>query len=250
MRHALVVLIACIIFPVACKPVANTKSDPPPSAGIETSQAAQKDEIDWEAEFRRVHGTAYDQLSKVDREKMETLKAGRGASQETEIKTETSYINIRKRVIKTAESLIGLRETHGPNRSPMIDEMNRLTGVPLGSAWCASANAWIYDRAKVPGNWPRSAWSPDWVRSPTWTRANGGKEPLPGDAFGIWFAQYGRVAHTGLVEQWGESVLTLEGNTSPTGAVGEADRNGDGYYRKRRLASQIYSVRDWIASPF
>jgi hypothetical protein len=145
-----------------------------------------------------------------------------------------------------AVKLIGLRETHGSNRSPKIDEMNRLTGVPLGSPWCASFNAYIYDKAQVPPPWPKSAWSPDWVRSPTWTRASGGKTPLPGDAFGIWFANRNRVAHTGLIEKWGESVVTIEGNTGPTGSVGEADRNGDGSYRKRRLPRQIYSVRDWI----
>lgn len=41
--------------------------------------------------------------------------------------------------------------------------------------------------------------------------------------------------------------LTIEGNTSPDAAAGsEADRNGEGIWRKRRLTRQIYSVRDWI----
>jgi len=152
----------------------------------------------------------------------------------------------RERVMTEASSLVGLRETHGRNRSPIIDAMNRLTGAPFGSPWCASFNAYIYDQAAVTPPWPRSAWSPDWVQSPTWTRGKGGKTPLPGDAFGIWFSNKGRVAHTGLIEKWGDAVVTIEGNTGPTGSVGEADRNGDGSYRKRRLPRQIHSVRDWI----
>jgi hypothetical protein len=154
----------------------------------------------------------------------------------------------RERVRTEASSLVGLRETHGRNRSPLIDSMNRLTGAPMGSPWCASFNAYIYNRAEVPPPWPRSAWSPDWVQSPTWTRGKGGQTPLPGDAFGIWFSNKGRVAHTGLIEKWGEAVVTIEGNTGPTGSVGEADRNGDGSYRKRRLPRQIHSVRDWISA--
>jgi hypothetical protein len=139
-----------------------------------------------------------------------------------------------------------LGETDGPNRSKVIDAMNRLTGAEMGSPWCASFNAYVYDLAKIPKGWPRSAWSPDWVKDPTWTRAKGGDTPKPGDSFGIYFSSKGRVAHTGLIESWGDSVLSLEGNTGPTGSVGEKDRNGEGSFRKRRLKEQIHSVRNWI----
>lgn len=145
-----------------------------------------------------------------------------------------------------ADKLIGLRETQGANRSKTIDAMNRLVGAEMGSPWCASFNAYVYDLAKVPGPWPRSAWSPDWAKDPTWTAKKGGEDPKPGDSFGIFFASKGRVAHTGLIEKWGESATTVEGNTGPTGSVGEKDRNGDGSYRKRRLRTQIHSVRSWI----
>ncbi len=152
----------------------------------------------------------------------------------------------RDRVVSEASGLVGLRETHGRNRSPVIDKMNKLTGAALGSPWCASFNAYVYKLAQVPKPWPASAWSPDWVASPTWTRAKGGQTPRPGDPFGIYFANKGRVAHTGLIEKWGDAVVTIEGNTGPTGSVGEADRNGEGSFRKRRLPRQIHSVRDWI----
>ena len=156
-------------------------------------------------------------------------------------------VPIRERVINVANGLLGLRETNGKNRSPQIDAMNKFVGAPLGSPWCASWNAWVYKEAGVK-KYPKSAWSPDWVQSPTWTRKSGGQNPLPGDAFGIYFSSKGRIAHTGLVEKWGNSVTTLEGNTGPSGTVpGSAgDREGDGSYKKFRLKTQIYSVRDWI----
>jgi hypothetical protein len=151
----------------------------------------------------------------------------------------------RDRVVAEASKLMGLKETHGRNRSPIIDKMNLLANANYGDPWCASFNAYVYRLADIP-KYPVSAWSPAWVANPTWTRAKGGETPKPGDPFGIYFSNKGRVAHTGLIKSWGDAVQTYEGNTGPTGVVGEADRNGDGSYVKRRLKSQIYSVRNWI----
>jgi hypothetical protein len=151
----------------------------------------------------------------------------------------------RERVVQEASALMGLKETHGRNRSPIIDKMNLLVGANYGDPWCASFNAYVYYLAEIP-KYPKSAWSPSWVTNPTWTRKSGGETPKPGDPFGIYFQNKKRVAHTGLIEKWGDAVITMEGNTGPTGVVGEADRNGEGSHKKRRLKSQIYSVRNWI----
>lgn len=198
------------------------------------------------AKFKRLHGSAYDPLSRADRAKMDAL---RGTSAAVEPSPAPSAETMRQRVVRIAQSYVGQQETNGANRSPLIDRMNRLTNVPLGSPYCASFNALVYSEALVPKPWPLSAWSPDWVANPTWTSAKGGTAPAPGDAFGIWFANKGRVAHTGLVKEWqpNGAVITLEANTSPTAAVGSVtDRDGDGIWSKRRLRSQIHSARNWI----
>lgn len=66
----------------------------------------------------------------------------------------------------------------------------------------------------------------------------------PADVVGFWFSSKKRVAHVGIVEQWGTStVTTIEGNTSGDSGV---DRNGGGVYRKKRLKGTIYCVKDWI----
>lgn len=155
-------------------------------------------------------------------------------------------ISERERILNIAVSLVGNTETHGNNRSPIIDRMNRLTGVPLGSPYCASFNSWCYNEAGIDRTrWPLTAWSPSWVVRPTWTRAKGGKEPLPADAFGLYWD--GRTRHTGLIKEWGtgKSARTVEANTAPTAESGD-QANGDGIWIKIRLKSQINSVRDWL----
>lgn len=162
-----------------------------------------------------------------------------GASQASE--------GARERVLAVAASLIGTTEATGKNDGPVIEAILNAAGASKGDPYCAAFNFWCYSQAGLASLVPRSAWSPDWVRKPTWTLANGGKTPLPADTFGIYFASKGRVAHTGLIRQWGKSVVvTVEANTSPQAATGEADRNGDGIWSKRRLTRQIYAVRNWI----
>jgi len=157
----------------------------------------------------------------------------------------------RERVLAAAVRLVGTTEATGRNDGDAIDRILGSVGLAgTGNPYCAAYNRYCYDLAGLRGVGPRSAWSPDWVQAPTWTRAAGGAVPLPADAWGIYFPSKGRVAHTGLVRRWGQSVVvTLEGNTSPEAGSGtEADRNGDGVWCKRRLVRQIYSVRDWIGA--
>lgn len=66
--------------------------------------------------------------------------------------------------------------------------------------------------------------------------------PKTADIFGIYFANLKRIAHAGLVDEWGDKyVVTVEGNTNEAGS-----NEGDGVYRKRRLISSIYQVADWV----
>lgn len=62
--------------------------------------------------------------------------------------------------------------------------------------------------------------------------------PSPGDVFGIWFPEKGRIAHVGFIDEWGEKyAVTVEGNTNEAGS-----RDGDGVYRKRRPISSLYKI--------
>lgn len=162
--------------------------------------------------------------------------------------TPTPSLGTRDRVLFEARKLVGTTEATGKNDGPVVEAILASTGNSKGDPWCASANRYVYDRAGLGLRGPRSAWSPSWVANPTWTQAKGGRTPQPGDAFGIFFPSKGRIAHTGLVGAWGKTVVvTFEGNTSPDAVAGSAaDRDGGGYWSKRRLVRQIHSVRNWI----
>lgn len=155
----------------------------------------------------------------------------------------------REMVIAVATSQIGTQEKTGHNDGGAIDRILASVGLEgTGAPYCAAFNRWCYDNAGLHDIAPRSALASAWVRNPTWTRANGGSTPLPADTWGIYFSSKKRVAHTGIVEKWGNQiVVTIEANTSPDAVAGsEADRNGDGVWRKRRLIKQIYAARNWI----
>lgn len=154
----------------------------------------------------------------------------------------------RKRVLSTALALIGTKEATGTNDGPVIEAILASTGNRRGDPYCAAFCFWCYLQAGLGEIVPRSAWSPDWVARPTWQRDRGGMTPRPGDPFGIFFASKGRVAHVGLVRQWGrQSLVTIEANTNPEAAPGSAaDRDGGGIWSKRRLIRQVYASRNWI----
>lgn len=156
--------------------------------------------------------------------------------------------DVRVAVLRAATSSIGWTEATGKNDGPRIEAILASTGNRRGDPYCAAFVYWSGLTAGYPRLYPRSAWSPDMVQSPTWTRARGGREPQAGDAFGIYFPAKGRVAHTGLIESANRSVFTtVEGNTSPDAKPGSAaDRDGGGVWRKRRLRSQVHAVRDWV----
>lgn len=162
--------------------------------------------------------------------------------------TATESQEPRKRILSTALAHIGTREATGKNDGPIIEAILASTGNSKGDPYCASFCYWCYLQAGLGGIVPRSAWSPAWVSRPTWSRERGGITPRPGDPFGIYFASKGRVAHVGLVRQWGkQSLVTVEANTSPEAAAGSAaDRDGGGIWSKRRLIRQIHASRNWL----
>lgn len=160
----------------------------------------------------------------------------------------------RSRVLAAADAMTGWHEATGRNDGRNIDAILSAVGMegtraPYCAAFVVKAGDDALTRALNP--YPRSAWSPDMVPRPTWTRARGGPEPRPGDTFGIYFPAKKRVAHTGLVRRnLGNVIETVEGNTSADAAPGSAaDRDGGGVYRKRRLRRQIHATQDHLRTP-
>lgn len=147
-----------------------------------------------------------------------------------------------KEIIRVARGTIGWREESG-NSGPLVDKILASVGLKGSKApWCAAWVVYVGDEAfgREQNPYPRSAWSPDFVKRPDWNRGRGTK-PGPADTFGIYFPSLGRVAHTGLVEKLeGKMVVTIEGNTNDDGS-----REGDGVYRKRRPLDTMLAKR-WL----
>ncbi len=152
----------------------------------------------------------------------------------------------REAVLAVAAGQVGTVEKSGHNDGP-VEKYLTSVGLAKGDPYCAAFVYWCGRQALAARNpFPRSGWSPDMVGRPDWVRGKG-RTPEAGDTFGIHFPAKGRVAHTGFVAgMQGRSILTIEANTSPQAATGEADRNGDGVWRKIRPLSTIHSTQRWL----
>ena len=149
----------------------------------------------------------------------------------------------RRAILEFARGTVGIREATGKNDGQEVEEILRSVGLErTGAPWCAAYVVWVGDSAlgRDHNPYPRSAWSPDFVRDPQWNRGRG-RVPLPASTFGIYFSSLKRIGHTGLIEKInGDFALTIEGNTN-----GGGSRDGDGVYRRRRVLDSILA-KDWL----
>ena len=155
----------------------------------------------------------------------------------------------REKLLRAADAYVGKTELTGRNDGPIVDYVLAAVGLEgTRSPYCAAFVVRAADDAFGKGNhpFPRSAWSPDMLRGATWVMGKGQK-PRPGDVFGIYFPNLKRIGHTGFVRRdLGNFAETVEGNTTPEAGEGTAaDREGGGFWKKRRLFSRIYG-RDWL----
>ncbi|MET1057611.1 MAG: peptidoglycan-binding protein [Pedobacter sp.] len=138
-------------------------------------------------------------------------------------------------ITEIASGELGTRELTGHNDGPKVEVYLSVVKLKKGQPWCAAFVSWVYAKAGFPQ--PRTAWSPDLFPKNRLARS-----ALPGNVVGIYFPEYKRIAHVGLVaSQKGSYVFTIEGNTNVPGA-----REGDGVYRRVRHLRTIHSIADWI----
>ena len=155
----------------------------------------------------------------------------------------------RQQLRKIYLSQIGVKEKTGANDGFEVERYLRYSNLKAGSSWCAAFVCWCLGKAGLSN--PRSGWSPDlfvkdrvvWQRNRGYTHGQRKKVvPAPGDVYGLYFPDKGRIAHCGFVDSWSDNwVIGVEGNTNEAGS-----REGEGVFRKRRLIQQVYVVaRYW-----
>jgi len=137
-------------------------------------------------------------------------------------------------VVKIAQNEVGVREASGRNDGLKVEAYLASVGLHRGDPWCAAWVSWVFKQAGYPS--PRTGWSPDLFPSKRLV-----KVPEPGDVFGIYFSDLGRIAHCGLVEKFHHDlVYSLEGNTNNS-----SGREGDGVYRRVRHKRTICKFSNW-----
>jgi hypothetical protein len=149
---------------------------------------------------------------------------------------------VRDGIRKTYTSKLGVRERSGRNDGVEVESYLSYVWLKPGQPWCAAFVSWTMGQNSI-----KRARSGGCVALMEQGRTIFIKDktaqiPQYGDVFFIYFPEKKRVAHTGFVDQWGETmVITVEGNTNEAGS-----REGDGVYRKRRLKRQIYAVSTFL----
>jgi len=163
---------------------------------------------------------------------------------------------------------LGIRET-STNQGPGIQKYWPATSYGIAGyhhrePWCAAFMAWTvreaclrHFRVDAPFALPRSAAVNDW---PIWGRgasqwavvAPRQEKVKAGDIVCFDFNGRDESGGTHIAIATGNerpdgTYETVEGNTSPEAKAGSAaDRDGGGIWRKRRLRSQVHSVRSWV----
>ena len=161
-------------------------------------------------------------------------------------------------LVKAAQSKIGTVEKGGAdgksgNIVPFWDWWKLKTGQnDQGQSWCACFVSWCMNQvhasalaaAKTPAGF---IYCPDGVNY--FKKKNQLVDPKtaqPGDIIFFDWTGAGIADHVGIVTEnhaANSYLMTIEGNTSPEGAVGASQQNGGGVYaRKRYLGKTIHAV--------
>lgn len=133
-------------------------------------------------------------------------------------------------ILKNSSKYVGEQETHGMNRSPFIDKINKFTNVSMGSPYCSSFTSYILHESGVTA--PITAWSPSMVSKNNIEFS----KIKPADVFGLYFPSKKRIAHVGfIIGERGNYIKTREANTSPeSGDLDAKSRDGDGVWNRMR----------------
>ena len=139
-------------------------------------------------------------------------------------------------------SQVGVREATGNNDGPEVEKYLASTGLGKGHPWCAAFVRWCLDSANIKSS--VTAWSPtaENKKHILYSARNLKEEPVAGDVVTFYYANLGRIGHTGFYHRRISNTVyeSVEGNTDSGGS-----REGQGVYRKYRSFNSTYSISRW-----
>ena len=167
------------------------------------------------------------------------------------ITIEDSYLDSRELLTKVFTSYIGVLEIGGNNRGPEVETFLASVGLGPSYPWCAAFVAYCFNMSNIPHT--MNAFSPTCCpKDKTYYTKQGRRislpsqaEVKPGDVFGLYYDNLGRIGHTGFVLEWKDGndyCVTVEGNTRSS----DGSRDGDGVVKMRRRKSAMYKLANWV----
>lgn len=154
-------------------------------------------------------------------------------------------IDVRKNVVDTLVSYIGVKELTGNNDGPEVEMFIASTGLnPKGGyAWCAAFISYVFqaNSLSVPKYSARAA---AWFDK---DHAIPNKDAIAGDLGSLYYARLGRIGHIVMYLEPFDNptpyVTTGEGNTNAEGS-----REGNQSAKRFRPKGIIHSSANWIDS--
>lgn len=146
----------------------------------------------------------------------------------------TSSIDPKALLVRAMKSCVGIQEEGGDNSGRLIEAIQSTIGVPQREAWCMAlvqtCVAYVEKKLSLVCDLPASEHCLTVMMEARKNKKNV-MDPCVGDLI-IWRMGDTYYGHVGLIVVDGdESVVTIEGNTSPGSEVA---RNGDGVFEKVR----------------
>mgnify|MGYP002345205751 FL=1 len=142
-----------------------------------------------------------------------------------------AIVPLREKAYREAVKFIGVMEQGGNNRGPVVEKLIAEGGGQAGQAWCGWFMAAVYKRAgskSVVWQWGavRLLYPLVGIKRVS--------NPERGDLVRFTFDHVGM-----FVDDHGQEIETIEGNTGASGAVSDSKTGGDGVYRKVRSKSLV-----------
>ncbi len=142
-----------------------------------------------------------------------------------------------------AHTCVGIRESGGNNRGPLVELMQETLGGADREPWCMSFIQTMIAYAEVRTGKTSPVFASEhcmtvWHNTPTFQRVV--RWPL-GGAIAIWRHGSGPSGHTGIVDSCdGQTFYSLEGNTeSGLNPHGKIERDGGGVYYTQRSMDPV-----------
>lgn len=139
-------------------------------------------------------------------------------------------------------SQLGVREATGNNDGKEVEMYLRSTGLPKGNPWCAAFVHWCLEEVDIPNT--VNAWSPTAENKKfiVFKLRQYHYEPEAGDVVTFYYANLGRIGHTGFFNRKISDVTyeSVEGNTNS-----QSSREGNGVFKRFRPFNSTHSISRW-----